>query len=125
MSGKWLMEKGGKDWRARSPIVDFCSWSLHNAVVIKCTVEMFGMPAGVSDVNRIEIELAEGSNLKDLVRSLRFRLPGLAGKVISEEEDKLLEHYSFIINGNYYLSDSGGQLCNGDRVVLVLLAMGG
>jgi sulfur carrier protein ThiS len=92
---------------------------------MKCSFEMFGMPPGVSDVNRIEVELADGSNLADLVGSLRFRLPGLSGKVISEKEDILLDHYAFIVNGHYYSSESEGPLRNGDRVVLVLLAMGG
>jgi sulfur carrier protein ThiS len=115
----------GNDMRPEPKIVGFYSWSLQNAVVMKCTVEMFGMPPEVSNVNCIEFELAEGSNLADLVRSLRFRLPSLSGKVISEEEDRLLDHYAFIVNGHYYPSESEGPLRNGDRVVLVLLAMGG
>jgi molybdopterin converting factor small subunit len=93
--------------------------------MIKCLVEMFGIPPEVTDLSKIEIELSEGSGLKELVESLRSKIPALAGKVIDARENRILDNYTFIINGRYFPSENELELRDGDRVVLVLMAMGG
>ena len=86
---------------------------------------MFGLPPGLTDLTKIEVELCQGDDLNGLVAGLRSKIPTLAGNVISAKEDKLLDNYAFIVNGHYYLNDGDVRLQDGDRVVLVLLAIGG
>jgi hypothetical protein len=99
--------------------------TIHSVSMIKCTVEMYGLPPSVTKLNKLQVDLNQGAGLPELIATLRSKIPTLVGSVINVLKDKLLDNYAFIINGRFYLNDNEVKLQDGDRVVLVLLAMGG
>ncbi len=93
--------------------------------MVKCTVEMFGIPPEIADMRSTEVSLRDGATPADLVVALREKVPALEGPIISPGEDRLTEVYGFYINGQFYTGDQQVHLKTGDRVVLLSLAMGG
>jgi hypothetical protein len=89
------------------------------------TVEFFGMPPEVTELPKIELRLAEGAGMIDLLRALRQAIPTFVGQVLKEDEEALTGHYAFNINGDFHFADSEVRLQEGDRIVLLLLATGG
>jgi hypothetical protein len=93
--------------------------------MFKCTVQMFGLPQQVTSLPQVEVEIKEGASIPELVMALRNALPSLKGPVIAPGEARLNESYAFVVNGEFQSNDSEIRLHNGDRVVLILLAVGG
>lgn len=93
--------------------------------MIKCVVEMFGLPRQVTEVRGVEVGLEDGASLRDVVAALRHEIPALEGPVIRAGENRLLEHYTFNVNGSFYFADSDVQLKDGDFVLLLTLPTGG
>ena len=91
----------------------------------KCVVEMFGLPPGLTNLQKVEVGLKNGAALNDLIAALRHEIPSLEGYVICPGEDHLTESYAFNINGRFYFDDRELQLQDGDRVALLTLAVGG
>ena len=89
------------------------------------TVEMFGLPHEMTELREVEVELEKGARLRDVIAALRRAIPALEGRVISPDEDRLMERYAFNVNGRFYFDDMNLQLHSGDRVALLTLAMGG
>jgi hypothetical protein len=88
-------------------------------------VELFGMSNEVGGRCIVEVDLNDGANLADLVAALRREMPALEGGVISAHEDKLTKHYTFNVNGRFYLDDYGAKVRSEDHIVLLTFALGG
>ena len=93
--------------------------------MIKCVVEMFGLPHRITELREVELRLKNGANLRDVVAALRCAIPALEGRVIRAGEDRLTEYYAFSINGQFYINDQDIKLKDGDSVMLLTLATGG
>lgn len=93
--------------------------------MVKCTVDMFGMPAQVTDLKNVDIELKDDARVRDVVAELKRKIPNLEGAVITPGDNRLTEMYAFNINGQFHYDDSDLRLKNGDRLTLLLLATGG
>lgn len=93
--------------------------------MVTCIVEMFGLPDEITALREVEVKLKDGANLTDLIAALRHKIPALEGHVIRANEDRLTEHYAFIIDGHFYLDDMKLRLQNGQHVALLTFAVGG
>jgi len=93
--------------------------------MFSCVVGMYGLPAEVTELREVEIELGDGARLRDMIAALRREIPALEGDIICAAEDRLTEDYAFNINGRFYQDDNGLQVKPGDRIALLLLASGG
>ena len=93
--------------------------------MVRCTVQLFGLPHEVTELREVEVELKEGVNLRDVIAALRREISALEGYAIRAGENRLMEHCAFNINGRFYLDDKEVQLQNSDRIALLTLATGG
>ncbi len=94
--------------------------------MIRCIVEIFGLPHEITELREVEIELRDGASLGDVIAALKRKIPRLEGRVIRAGEDRLMEYYAFNINGGFYFDDDRDvQLQDGDRIALLTLAAGG
>jgi hypothetical protein len=93
--------------------------------MFRCIVQMFGLPQQITNLHRIEVDINDEASIPELVIALRNTLPSMEGPVIIPGQARLNENYSFVINGEFQPNDSDIQIHNGDRVVLILLAVGG
>ncbi len=89
------------------------------------SVEMFGLSKEISELRNVEIELGDGSSLRDLVAALRRKIPALEGKVIRAGQDRLTDQYVFNIDGRFYFDTDKVQLREGSNIRLLLLSTGG
>jgi len=94
--------------------------------MIRCVIEMFGLPYGLTELRKVEVELEDGANLGDVIGALRGQIPALEGNVIRRGENQLTEYYAFNINGYFYSDASEGLPLRGDsRMALLPIAVGG
>ena len=93
--------------------------------MIRCIVQLFGLPHEITELHEVEVELKDGASLGDVIAALRREIPALEGRVIRAGENRLMEHCAFNINGRFYLDDREAHLQNGDRILLLTLATGG
>jgi molybdopterin converting factor small subunit len=91
----------------------------------RCIVQLFGLPHEITELQKVEVGLKDGTTLGDVIAALRREIPALEGRVIRAGENRLMEHYAFNINGRFYLNDKEVQLQDSDRVALLTLATGG
>jgi hypothetical protein len=76
-------------------------------------------------VRSVEVDLDDGASLRDLVGALRCKLPGLVGSVIRPDEDRLTAHYTFNVNGRFYVDDYDFKVKGHDHILLLTFALGG
>jgi len=93
--------------------------------MIKCVVELFGLPHQPTDLREVELGLKNGAGLEDVIAALRREIPSLEGHVILNGEDRLVDYCGFNINGHFYSDEKDIQIQDGDRVLLMTLATGG
>ncbi|MEK7353261.1 MAG: MoaD/ThiS family protein [Chloroflexota bacterium] len=93
--------------------------------MIKCRVEMWGLPREVSGLPEVEVKLEADASLKDVIAALKRQVPALEGSVICQGEDRLEDTCVFNINGQFFLEDEKLQLKDGDCLRLLTLATGG
>jgi molybdopterin converting factor small subunit len=93
--------------------------------MFKCIIGLYGLPRGIVDGHKVEVELKDEASLADVIDALRRAIPKLEGLVIRAGEDKLTEHYAFNINGRFYIDDKEIRIRSGDKVGLLALAAGG
>ena len=91
----------------------------------KFLIRLFGIPQQITKLSEVEVELKNGAGLKEVIAALRTKVSALEGPVILSSEDRLTESYAFVINGQFQPNDSDIRIQNGDRIALVLLAVGG
>ncbi|MGP8080400.1 MAG: MoaD/ThiS family protein [Dehalococcoidales bacterium] len=94
----------------------------------KCTVDFFGLPVNITEL-KVEIELKEDAKLKDIIAALRSNVPALEGKIIVPGEDRMVDGYTFNIQGRFYVDGIDGdknlQLKDGDHIALLTIPVGG
>ena len=93
--------------------------------MLRCIVQLFGLPHEITELHEVEVELKDGASLGDVIAALRREIPALEGRVIRAGENRLMEHCAFNINGRFYLDDREVQLQNSARILLLTLATGG
>jgi molybdopterin converting factor small subunit len=93
--------------------------------ILRCAVELFGLPDEVTQLRKVEVELNKGTTLADLIAALKLKIPTLQGLVINRGGSGLTEEYVFNVNGCFYLDDTSVKLHKGDRIVLLPLAHSG
>ena len=93
--------------------------------MITCVVEMFGLPREISGAQEVEIKLEDNASLGDVIAALRREIPALDGRVIYRGEDRLLDHCTFNINGQFYQHDNTLKIQDGARLRLLTLPTGG
>ncbi len=93
--------------------------------MIKCKVEMWGLPREISGLAEVEIEVKDTASLREIISALKRKVPALEELVICPGEDGLEATCVFNLNGHFYLDDEKLQLKEGDRLRLLTLATGG
>ena len=97
-------------------------------VMTKISVDFFGVPTKIPD-QKVEIELMEGAKLKDIIATLRQKIPALEGSIIVPGQDHMIEGYTFNIHGRFYTegydADETLHLQNGDHIALLTIPIGG
>ena len=97
-------------------------------VMLKCTVDFFGLPVNITEL-KVEIELKEEAKLKDIIVALRSKVPTLEGKIIVPGEDRMVDGYTFNIHGRFYVDGLDGDkslhLKDGDHIALLTIPVGG
>jgi len=99
--------------------------------MLKCLVEMYGLPGKTTERPGVEIRLKERAGLADVIAALRREVPSLEGEAIRSGEDRLADGYILNINGKLYADygeiqgDGVLSLKDGDRIALLPLSSGG
>ena len=93
--------------------------------MIKCKVEMWGLPREISGLQEVEVRVKDDASLRDIIAALKREVPKLEGAVIRSGEDRLEESCAFNIDGQFYLEDEEVKLKDGDCLRLLTLATGG
>jgi hypothetical protein len=88
-------------------------------------IEMYGIPQNITRQIKVAVELDDEAGLKNVVAALKRQLPALEGPVICQGQDRLVEEYAFLVNGQSQTEDSIIRIQPNDRIVVVLMAMGG
>ena len=93
--------------------------------MIKCTVEMWGLPRELSGLPQVEVRVKDDAGLRDVIAALKIEVPALEGAVISSVGDRLEDTCAFAIGGQFYADGEDVKLHEGDRLRLLTLATGG
>jgi len=93
--------------------------------MIKCTVEMWGLPREVSGLAEVEVKVKENASLRDVITALKRQVPALEGSVICQGEDRLEDTCVFNIDGQFITEDENIRVKDGDCLRLLTLATGG
>ena len=93
--------------------------------MIKCRVEMWGLPREVSRRAEVEVKLNDKASLHDVIAALRIQVPEFIGVVIREDEDELEDTCVFNIDGQFIQEDQNPEVKDGERIRLLTLATGG
>ncbi len=88
-------------------------------------IEMYGVPQSVTQQYKTRLDLEDGASLQDVIQALKQKMPAMEGSVIYQGQDRLIENFSFIVNGQSQPEDSDIRIQPNDRIVLVLMATGG
>ena len=88
------------------------------------TIELYGYPRLLAGRNTITVT-ATSATLADLVRALGQVCPRLVGPVISVDGLRLLDGYTFNLNGRQFVADLDVCLEPGDTVLLISSQAGG
>jgi molybdopterin converting factor small subunit len=91
---------------------------------VKLTVEMYGL-APYTELNKVDLEIGEGAGIGDLVGALGKKLPAFEGQVKEKGNNRLIEKYGIYLNSQFISQDDQVTLKPGDRVVIILQAVGG
>jgi len=91
---------------------------------MKLTVEMYGL-SPYTNLNKIDIDLETGAEIPELISALGQKIPAFEGHVKEAGKNRLIETYGLYINGQFVQQDDPIKLVPSDRVVIILLAVGG
>jgi len=97
-------------------------------IMPKCTVDFFGLPANIKPL-KVEIELKEEAKLQDIIAELRIKMPALEGPVIVTGKDRMIDGFTFNIQGRFYVDGFDGDKSlhfkDGDHIALLTMPTGG
>ncbi len=91
---------------------------------MQVVVEFFGVPRRLATVAHATVEVADGSDLRALLRSVRDSFPALSPAVIAGDSE-LVESYMLSIDGRRTPDDLGYRLSEGERVLIMSSLVGG
>jgi molybdopterin converting factor small subunit len=89
------------------------------------SIELVGPMSRVAGLRHLTVELGDPATLAELVAAIRRTAPELEGSLIKAEQDRLVGHYTFNVNGRFHMDEYDTAVHPGDRVLIVSLAMGG
>jgi hypothetical protein len=96
------------------------------SIMITCTIELYGSSAELAGKNEFILELpVENVGMKELVSTLKTRLPELEGIVFKKDENVLTDDQAFNIDGRFYSGRDEITVHDGDRIRLLTAAIGG
>jgi len=99
--------------------------------MLKCFVDMYGLPSRTTERKSVELRLTERASLADVVAALRREVPSLEGEAIRPGEDRLSDGYLLNIHGRLHADHTEDKLGHelslrdGDRIALLPLSSGG
>lgn len=88
------------------------------------TIELYGYPRLLAGRKAVMVTAASAT-LADLVVALGEACPQLVGQVISDDGQRLLDGYTFNVNGRQFVADANVRLVPGDTVLLLSSQAGG
>lgn len=91
----------------------------------RVVVELFGLPRLLAGCSELELELASGARLKDVLSSLARQQASLVGRVLSSNEQGVLPHYSVSLNGDSFSDDPDTPVHPGDHILIMSTPAGG
>jgi len=91
---------------------------------MKLTVEMYGL-SPYTEANSVAIEVRDNASISDVLGAIVEKIPTLDGHVIQSGINRLVETYGIYLNGRFINQDETYKITPDDRIVLILLAIGG
>ena len=88
-------------------------------------VELFGMARIMCGRRRVEVALPAFATPGNVCRALANTCPELVGPVIRQDGTRLLDSYTFNLNGGAFVNDDGMSLKPGDALLLFSSQAGG
>jgi hypothetical protein len=85
---------------------------------------MFGL-SPFTEENAVELDMDDGATLTQLFAALAARMPSLRDRVIDTRSGRLIENYGIYVNGQFVSDHQDFRVKPTDRIVLILLAVGG
>ena len=92
---------------------------------ISCTVELFGGARLRAKIARVNLTLAQGATLSDVLSALADRLPVLVGPVITLDAKGLSSGHACNVNGRNFVRDASFEIHAGDSVFIISADAGG
>ena len=92
---------------------------------MECTVELFGVPRQLMKTSQVELCLPAGVSLREVVTVLGQREAQMLGRVIAQDMTELVSPYMFYREGKGFVNDLSQGVEPGDRLLLMLAAVGG
>lgn len=100
----------------------FCD---EGSVLMKVTIEFFGPARLLTNMKEVDVDLTNGTELRDLVVFISKKFPQLLGRIVNPEPLGLIEPYAFSVNGRYVARDLNVGINEGDKILLFLIDGGG
>ena len=91
----------------------------------RCRVELFGVSRLLAGVKEIEVNLAEGDDVRSVLRALASRCPDLVGPVIRPDLAGLADGQVLNLNGLRFIPDLETRVSPGDALLLLSSSAGG
>ena len=91
---------------------------------MKLTVEMYGL-SPYTEANSVIIDVKDNADIRDVLSTVVKEIPSLEGHVIQSGMNRLIETYGIYLNGRFINQDESIGIKPNDRIVLILLAVGG
>jgi hypothetical protein len=91
---------------------------------MQLAVEMYGL-SPYTNFNKVDVELEAGTGIPELIGALGQKIPSFEGSVKEVGVNRLIETYGLYVNGQFVQQDDPVKFKPGDRVVIILLAVGG
>jgi hypothetical protein len=93
--------------------------------VMKLEIEIYGVATSITSLRRVEIELPQPADKRDVLARLKDAVPALEGRVISSVSGDLMEGFTLNIDGSFYSAGMNKKIAGGEHIVLLALASGG
>jgi molybdopterin converting factor small subunit len=94
---------------------------------MKITVEFTGIARSLTKTHQVLLEVDENTSVKEVIKLLATKFPGLVNVIISPDGESLLNSNVFFINGSEMLmpDDANQRLQEGDQLTLLSIIVGG
>lgn len=92
---------------------------------MRLTVELYGLARRLSGEREVTVDVGNDATLRDVVVALTERFPAFLGALAVPETYDLVAPYFFSYGGRRTARDLDERPKEGDRLLLLLLALGG